>query len=104
MKERMWSTFFTHPLEWEDDENHPKESSMDTNEQKIPNTQRKNTKCTLCSKNFRSNSHLKRHVDSVHEKLKKHECDICEKKYYQKSHLKEHVQTAHGEEENSYFY
>ena len=102
MRQRLWSTIFTHPLEWENDENNSKESSMDTDEQKIPNLQTKNTKCTLCSKNFLSKSHLKRHVESVHEKLKKHECEICEKKYYQKSHLKEHVQSAHGEEENSY--
>ena len=60
--------------------------------------------CLNCKAKFPSKAHLKRHVDSVHEKLKKHECNICEKKYYQKSHLKEHVQTAHGEEENSYFY
>ena len=62
------------------------------------------SQCLRCPNQFSESSHLKRHVDSVHEKLKKHECDICEKKYYQKSHLKEHVQTAHGEEENSYFY
>ena len=82
--------------EWENEENYTKEFSMSTIGENISDPVKKSPECTLCGKTFRSKGHVKRHIESVHEKLKKHQCDMCEKKYYQKSHLKEHIQFVHS--------
>ena len=83
-------------LKWENEENYTNEVSMNTISENISDPVKKSPECTLCGKTFRSKGHVKRHVESVHEKLKKFQCDVCEKKYYQKSHLKEHIQYVHG--------
>ena len=48
--------------------------------------------CSICKQTFHN---LKRHIESVHEKLKKYQCNACGKKFYQKSHLNEHIESVH---------
>ena len=51
--------------------------------------------CKICNKSFQN---LKKHVESVHEKLKKYQCHICGKIFYQKNHLKDHTESVHNKE------
>ena len=44
--------------------------------------------CHQCKKSFAGN--LKRHIDSVHEGLKKHKCESCQLAYSDKRSLQNH--------------
>ena len=44
--------------------------------------------CNQCNKSFAGN--LKRHIDSVHEGLKKHKCESCQLAYSDKRSLQNH--------------
>jgi len=50
--------------------------------------------CDHCGAHFTQNKSLKRHVDSVHKKLRI-ECKQCEKKFTCKKNLLRHVSSAH---------
>ncbi|XP_076461018.1 zinc finger protein 711-like [Babylonia areolata] len=56
-------------------------------------------KCLLCSKTFRSSSHLNMHTKSAHaiHKVQNHLCDWCGKKFFNGSQLRAHVLTHTGE-------
>ncbi|XP_023316595.1 zinc finger protein 717-like isoform X2 [Trichogramma pretiosum] len=51
--------------------------------------------CDLCRKSFGYKSHLQRHIDSVHRKIR-HECDICQKTFSSKSSLRNHIDSVHN--------
>jgi len=50
--------------------------------------------CTLCEFKASTASHLKIHVESIHEGIT-HDCEYCGKKFKQKIHLKTHVDGMH---------
>ena len=51
--------------------------------------------CTLCSRRFRRQEHLKRHVRSLHTHDKPFECGDCGKKFSRSDNLSQHART-HG--------
>ena len=51
--------------------------------------------CELCGKFFTEKARLLRHIEGVHEGLKKHTCDICKKNFHQKINLKSHIAKTH---------
>ena len=53
------------------------------------------TDCKECGKYFRDKNKLKRHVETVHLKLKPYKCETCNKSFGEKSHMKRHVKNTH---------
>ena len=53
------------------------------------------TDCKECGKYFKDNNKLKRHVETVHLKLKPYKCETCNKSFGEKSHMKRHVKNTH---------
>jgi len=51
--------------------------------------------CTLCSRRFRRQEHLKRHYRSLHTEDKPFECNECGKKFSRSDNLSQHART-HG--------
>lgn len=51
--------------------------------------------CTLCSRRFRRQEHLKRHYRSLHTHDKPFECNECGKKFSRSDNLSQHART-HG--------
>jgi len=51
--------------------------------------------CTLCSRRFRRQEHLKRHYRSLHTHEKPFECSDCGKKFSRSDNLSQHQRT-HG--------
>ncbi len=47
----------------------------------------------LCGSTFYGHQQLKTHIETVHEKVKKHDCVICGKKFGQLGHLHRHIKT-----------
>ncbi|XP_055501083.1 zinc finger and BTB domain-containing protein 21 [Leucoraja erinacea] len=56
----------------------------------------KRSKCTTCSKKFRTPAGLFRHVGMYHNPDKPHACDICHKKFLTNFKVWTHSQTQHG--------
>ena len=56
----------------------------------------KERKCDICDKEFDSPSFLKRHVESVHENVKRYFCDVCNFGFYYFPNLRRHYKTKHG--------
>ena len=53
-------------------------------------------RCEICEVSFARESHLKRHISSVHEGNKEQKCEECKKKNFaEKSKLKVHVISVH---------
>ena len=52
--------------------------------------------CDYCEKSFGRRSHLKRHVNSVHDGIK-FKCNICELSFTKKDNLKRHVNSVHAD-------
>ncbi|KAI4206458.1 MAG: hypothetical protein LQ346_001084 [Caloplaca aetnensis] len=55
----------------------------------------KQFQCTLCSRRFRRQEHLKRHYRSLHTHDKPFECNECGKKFSRSDNLSQHART-HG--------
>ena len=51
--------------------------------------------CETCKKVFRMNKNLKRHIETVHLKIKKYSCMECGKSYPEKAKLLAHTLSAH---------
>ena len=51
--------------------------------------------CSTCSSSFAEKSNLIRHVLSVHEGVKPHECEICHGKYESRQYLQQHIESVH---------
>jgi C2H2 transcription facotor len=52
--------------------------------------------CTLCSRRFRRQEHLKRHYRSLHTQDKPFECGECGKKFSRSDNLAQHARTHGG--------
>ena len=46
-------------------------------------------------KTFRSRHNLARHMQGVHEGIRKHKCKLCERAFFRTNDLKNHTQKAH---------
>ena len=55
----------------------------------------KRVDCDLCQKSFFGIGELKRHRESVHEKMKKSKCKICQKSFRRNYDLKRHTDEVH---------
>ena len=55
-------------------------------------------KCDTCQKIFSYRWDLKNHLNTVHNKVKKHKCDVCFKPFAKLYNLKVHVTTIHDRE------
>ena len=52
--------------------------------------------CHLCGKKWRTAGNLKRHINGVHEKIRKtYQCEICNKTLSGNSYLKIHMEAVH---------
>ena len=61
---------------------------------------KKDYRCAYCTKAFNFKGEMKRHVMSVHEKVK-HPCDFCNKMYAWKSDLIKHIIKEHKNNKTS---
>ena len=52
-------------------------------------------KCDICNKLFSNKSNLRKHIKSVHEKMK-FKCEICDKKLSRKDELQRHKLSVHS--------
>ena len=52
-------------------------------------------KCEFCDKIFSQKGSLKRHMETVHQKLKPHKCEECGEAFSRKYSLKIHMATVH---------
>ena len=50
--------------------------------------------CNLCDYKATQQGSLKKHIESVHEKVK-YPCNLCEYKATEKGHLKRHIKSVH---------
>ena len=57
----------------------------------------KSYECPICQKTIAgySNSNLKRHIETVHEKKKEHKCEMCPSKFARKNALINHMKEEH---------
>lgn len=53
--------------------------------------------CRFCRKRFTSDTHLKRHSDTVHSSERRFFCSICKTGFTRHEHLKRHVLTHYNE-------
>merc|ERR1712150_434461 len=52
--------------------------------------------CKQCGYSSSDKSNLRRHIKSVHKKIKNYECEKCENAFSQKVHLEKHIKTKHN--------
>ena len=52
-------------------------------------------KCDICNKLFSNKSNLRKHIKSVHEKIK-FKCEICDKEFSQEDNLQRHKKAVHS--------
>ena len=55
-------------------------------------TKNKAFKCEHCHKNISTKDNMRKHIDSVHKKLRKHKCSFCEKAFTDPTPLKQHLE------------
>ena len=72
-------------------EENGKENTVD---EKNPNTNLVTYTCDICSKTYKFKRILKRHIASVHEKVK-YPCNQCDKHFTQRGDVKRHVESVH---------
>lgn len=58
--------------------------------------QERKFKCQMCNKSFDHKSNLRRHIVSIHDKVKKFKCKLCAQMYRYKWNLKYHVKQHKG--------
>lgn len=57
-----------------------------------------NPKCPFCDKCFAGNANLRKHIKSVHDKLKRYKCKICDGMFPFLHRLKAHMRSHTGEQ------
>lgn len=62
----------------------------------VHNVPFKTYECHICSRPFGNNSHLQRHINSVHSKVKQHKCLYCSKSFSRYDKLKAHSKRLHN--------
>src|SRR5256885_1480848 len=82
-------------------------SAPQRSKKKVKKTYHCDRKCasgSACGKEFTSTSHLRNHVDAVHDKRRDHKCDKagsngkpCGKAFGFRSALLEHIRNIHGQ-------
>ena len=55
-------------------------------------------KCKKCDKEFLTKSHLTKHIENVHEGLKRFKCDSCGESFSQSGELRRHMAKIHDGE------
>ncbi|XP_058460581.1 zinc finger protein 37-like [Malaya genurostris] len=55
--------------------------------------------CEICGKIFIGKHKLRRHIERIHEKIKKFECYLCQKKLSSLTALQVHIKTMHSTKE-----
>ena len=58
----------------------------------VESIKEKQNKCSICDYTSSKKSHVKRHLESVHDGKKPHKCSICDYSCAQNSALKKHVE------------
>ena len=53
-------------------------------------------KCDFCEATRKIYEIMKRHVETIHEGIRKFKCDLCDKAYGKKAILKEHIESIHS--------
>ena len=51
--------------------------------------------CHICQYRFRRISHLRQHIQEVHEKERRFSCDLCNRLFKRAEHLRKHLRTVH---------
>ena len=51
--------------------------------------------CHICQYRFRRVSHLRQHIQEVHEKERRFSCDLCNRLFKRAEHLRKHLRTVH---------
>lgn len=77
------------------DSQHPQPVSRRGRKQSLTEDPSKTFVCSLCSRRFRRQEHLKRHYRSLHTHEKPFECTDCGKKFSRSDNLSQHQRT-HG--------
>lgn len=54
--------------------------------------------CHICRHRFREASALRKHIRSVHEKVRNYACSICNQRFGEKSNMRKHVLARHRDE------
>jgi len=78
-----------------DSHSHPHTATRRGRKQSLTEDPSKTFVCTLCSRRFRRQEHLKRHYRSLHTHDKPFECTDCGKKFSRSDNLSQHQRT-HG--------
>ena len=55
----------------------------------------KKFECKDCNRNFTTNSNLKKHIATIHQKVRNFKCDICNKTFTNRTNLKVHKSINH---------
>lgn len=80
----------------EDSESAPVSVNRRGRKQSLTEDPSKTFVCTLCSRRFRRQEHLKRHYRSLHTQDKPFECNECGKKFSRSDNLAQHARTHGG--------
>nr|VZI32666.1 unnamed protein product [Spirometra erinaceieuropaei] len=73
----------------------PKSQEHSDNLEDVRHLSRRKHTCGLCGKSFVYMSHLKDHVNGVHEKIRAYSCELCTKSFRKKADLKIHIDGFH---------
>jgi KRAB domain-containing zinc finger protein len=55
----------------------------------------KEFKCNICDYETAQSYNLKKHIDSIHKRIKPYECNMCEFETAHKPHLRKHINSVH---------
>lgn len=54
------------------------------------------TKCNHCEKSFKSEPHMRRHMQTVHLKIKKNKCNFCDERFNEFNQKLMHIKNVHS--------